>query len=199
MMFTRFVIPFLGVLYVGWLLWEGRAPVRERILRLLQRDRYERAFRIALRDDHTQVIKEYLDTEQATPSESLRVKLVAAYSELRVLHVSVHDRANVFVNQGLKKAMQESSDAARRAFWDICINLKVVARQKVRFAEDHPKIKRLNRLLEQLAESTGLARVKLAELSLGANEREIQEAKLAIEDVRRQSEALLEVDRMLEE
>jgi len=194
----RLLIPLVVIAVGLWFFWESRAPAQQRILNLLRRREFERAYLLASRHGQEDLVRNYLEDHIELPSVSLRSRILAAFTELASLRNSVYDEANTYVNDQLLKAMRESADEARSAFWDICVNLEVVARQKVRFSEDHPKIKRLAHLLEQLADSTGLARVKLAELSLGAKEREVQEAKDAIVNVRRQSEALLEIDGMLD-
>ncbi len=190
----RLFVPLLLIGTTIWLLWSAVVPPGSRIERHLHGREFERAFLLAMKKGQGSKICDFLREDLPLPADVLRASMVATFNELRALHASAYDPANTFISAGLKRAMQESSDEARNAFWGICRNLAVVAHQKVKFADDHHKIQHLNRSIEELKVSAGSVRVKLAELSLGATDAELDEAAQAIENVRRQSEALLELE-----
>ncbi len=190
----RLVMPIVLVGVVGWLGWTIVAPPGTKVTRRLAKRQFERAFQAAMSRNEGHVISDHLQQNLGLPAESLRPRVVAAFNELRALHASAYDPANTFVSKGLKNAMQQRSDEARNAFWRICRNLAVVADQKVKFEDDHHKIQNLSESIANLKTSAAEVRVKLAELSLGATEAEIEEAAQAIENVRKQTEVLLELE-----
>jgi hypothetical protein len=194
----RLTLPLLLIGGLGWLILSVSAPSGARVARRLSKRQFERAFQAAMAKDEGHVISEHLHESLALPAESLRPRIVAAFNELHMLHTSAYDPANTYVSPGLKKAMQESSDEARNAFWRVCRNLAVVADQKVKFDDDHHKIRHLGESIERLKTSAAEVRAKFAELSLGATEAEVEEAAQAIENVKKQSEALIELESMFD-
>lgn len=185
----------LGI--VVWIAWGVVASPKQRVCQLLAKGDLAKAYHLALRHDLRQLVENYLDEKLELPNESLRPSIRRAFDELNLLHDSSADEANHFVETDLRRAMRDSSDEALGALWNTCANLEVVARQEVEFADDHPKIQGIAALLNGLESSTRRARVKLAELSLGSTQGEVEEARLAMETVRRQSEFLLELESAL--
>jgi len=195
----RLLLPatLLGVLL--WSLQDPRPARGRRVQALLRKRKYEQAFSLARPSGRLDTVKEFLENELKLPSEALRPAILATFAELRTLCLSVEDPTNRFVDTDLRKSMRSRSQEARQALWKLCENLEVVATQQVRFTDDHPKMKRIALLLEELAQSTGRVRVKLAELTLAPQDAELEEARIAIDQVRRQSEALLEWEAILDE
>lgn len=192
----RLFLPIGLIALTVWLVWSAIRPQSTRLERHLSKRQFERAFLLAMKNEEGHVVSDYLGSSLGLPADRLRPRILAAFKELRALHASAYDPANTFVSETLKKAMQESSDEARTAFWGICRNLAVVADQGVKFPDDHHKIGHLAESIGELTKSASEVRLKLAELSLGATDSEIAEAAEAIENVRRQSEALLELEAM---
>ncbi len=192
----RLFLPIGLIAVTVWLIWSAFRPQSTRLERHLGKRQFERGFQLAMRNDEGHLISDFLEKSLNLPANRLRPRVLAAFKELRALHSSAYDPANTFVSEGLKRAMQESSDEARKAFWGICRNLAVVADQGVKFPDDHHKIEHLANSIEELTKSASEVRLKLAELSLGATDSEIAEAAESIENVRRQSEALLELEAM---
>lgn len=186
------ILPLVILAVLAWTLIDFQPGNAARLRALLQKRAYERAFHLAWRWRQMGLLEQLLSAEMALPSELLRPRIRAAYSELRILHESLHDPSNRFVDKDLRLTMQKRSEEARLALWKLCENLEVVASQKVCFADDHPKMQRISNLLDDLTQSTGQVRVKLAELTLAPQQAELEEARMAIDQVRRQSEALLE-------
>ena len=74
------------------------------------------------------------------------------------------------------------------------MNLEIVGAQNVRFGSDHLKVLQVSERLGNLSEASEVARVKLAELSLGAGREDAEDAELALRIVGRQAEALMMVE-----
>ncbi|MGD9747142.1 MAG: hypothetical protein AB7I98_22065 [Verrucomicrobiales bacterium] len=189
-----YLVP-LGMVF--WIAWGLVASPKQQVRQLLSVGNFSKAYRVASKHALCPLVRDYLNEELDLPNESLRPSLRRAFEELNLLHDSSADEANHFVESGLKRAMRDSSEEALRALWNTCANLEVVARQEVAFADDHPKIQGIISLLDGLEHSTRRARVKLAELSLGSTQGEVEEARVAMETVRRQSEFLLELESVL--
>ncbi|MEM1297228.1 MAG: hypothetical protein AAGH89_17820, partial [Verrucomicrobiota bacterium] len=136
----RLFLPIGLIALTIWVIWSAFQPQSTRLERHLSKRQFERAFLLAMKNDEGHQISDYLENSLGLPANRLRPRVLAAYKELRALYASAYDPANTFVSEGLKKAMQESSDEARNAFWGICRNLAVVADQGVKFPDDHHKI-----------------------------------------------------------
>lgn len=186
------VLPLTLLGTLAWTFADVRFTSESRLREFLGKRRYEQAFRLAAANGQLELLEQLLNSGLMLPSEQLRPKIRAVFSELRILHESLHDPSNRYLEPTLRRSMRERCEEARLALWKLCENLEVVASQKVRFANDHPKMRRISSVLGDLTQSTGEVRVKLAELTLAPQQVELEEARLAIDQVRRQSEALLE-------
>ena len=192
---------FLPLTLLGALAWtfaDVHFTAEPRLRDLLGKRLYEQAFRVAAQNRQLELLEQLLNSSLTLPSEQLRPKIRAVFSELRILHERLHDPSNRYIEPTLRRAMRERCEEARLALWKLCENLEVVASQKVRFANDHPKMRRISSVLSDLTQSTGEVRVKLAELTLAPQQVELEEARIAIDQVRRQSEALLEWESLAE-
>lgn len=196
-MLLRLAVPFLLVLILLWSLAPTWNPPAKRIPSLLKSREFEESFQLAVQYDRLGDVRDFLKLELPLPAPGLRNRMEEAFDELALLHSAVYDTENTYLDPSLRRAMQQGSDEARTSFWNIARNLAVVAHQQVGFSDEHPKIRRIAKLLEDLQFAAASARQRVAELTLGASETGLSEARDAFEEMRRRSEALLQLETLV--
>ncbi len=184
---------FIGVLVLGLIMRQALSP-RARVLRHLRANRFGKAYRVAAGTGARKVVREYLARGLNLPAEVLRGPVLELFDHLVNLERSAADRRNRFVDAGFLDTVREEVGRAFSALWETCLNLEVVGAQNVQFDPGHERVRRVSGRLRSLSEASEVARVKLAELSLGAGRENAEEAGLALRVVGRQAEALLMMD-----
>ena len=139
-------------------------------------------------------MRTHLECGLDLPVETLREPVLKLYDHLVNLDRSATDPRNRFVDPEFLKTVQVEVKHAFQALWETCLNLEIVGAQNVRFDPEHAKVKEISGRLQNLSEASEVARVKLAELSLGAGRENAEEAELALRVVGRQAEALLSLE-----
>ncbi len=189
-MLLRLAVPGLLVIILVWSVTSSLQSPAQNLACLLGDHRFKEAFGLARRHDLLAALREHLQGPLPLPAPGLRGGLEHTFEELATLHSAVHDAGNVYIVTSLIEEFQTATDQACDAFWDLLRNLAVTGQQQAGFNEDHPKIRRIAKLVEELQFAATEARRKLAELTLGASEPERQQAREALEELRQRGEAL---------
>lgn len=189
-MLLRFVLPALLAILLAWTLLSSLNSPARQLSRLLQERNFEEAFDLARRNQLLPTLREFLHGELPLPAPGLRRGLGEAFEELCALHGATHDTGNIYIDPALRQDFQTAADNAMNSFWDLARNLAVVAQQQAGFGEDHPKIRRIVKLVESLQFAATEARRELAELTLGASGPDWQQAREALAELNLRREAL---------
>ena len=181
------LVALAGVLILGRFYLSPSARVR----RALRAHRFQTGYAIASKAGRRREVRAFLSKELGLPSDTLREPVLELFDHLVNLDRSAADPRNRFVDREFLTLVKEEVDRAFRALWETCLNLEIVAAQNVRFHQDHLKVLEVAERLGNLSEASEAARVKLAELSLGAGTEDAEDAEVALRVVGRQAEALM--------